>query len=165
MSKFKKIIFSIITILVVIIAILFFAKVMQINDEKIIEEKSKIIADADYAIIKKAKENNKNINCIYKIKYLDNKLEVNKIINANNIVEIKTTYTYGEKIKENIQIVFNNILSAEKEYKNTPKMYYKINKNILFIKERETDYTSIDRIIENIKKECNDKNYYYEIEG
>lgn len=165
MSKFKKIIFSIITILVVIIAILFFAKVMQINDEKIIEEKSKIIVDADYAIIKKAKENNKNINCIYKIKYLDNKLEVNKIINANNIVEIKTTYTYGEKIKENIQIVFNNILSAEKEYKNTPKMYYKINKNILFIKERETDYTSIDRIIEDIKKECNDKNYYYEIEG
>ena len=56
MSKFKKIIFSIITILVVIIAILFFAKVMQINDEKIIEEKSKIIADADYAIIKKQKK-------------------------------------------------------------------------------------------------------------
>lgn len=144
---------------------LFFARIIQINDKKILDEKSKIIVNTDYAIIKKAKENNKNLNCIYKIKYLDNKLEVNKIINANNIVNIKTTYIYGKKIKENTQIVFNNILSAEKEYKNTPKMYYKINKNILFIKERETDYTSIDRIIEDIKKECNNKNYYYEIEG
>lgn len=165
MSKFKKIIFGTLIIIACMISMLFFARIIQINDKKILDEKSKIIVDTDYAIIKKAKENNKNLNCIYKIKYLDNKLEVNKIINANNIVNIKTTYIYGEKIKENIQIVFNNILSAEKEYKNTPKMYYKINKNILFIKERETDYTSIDRIIENIKKECNDKNYYYEIEG
>lgn len=165
MSKFKKIIFGTLIIIACIISMLFFARIIQINDKKILDEKSKIIVDTDYAIIKKAKENNKNLNCIYKIKYLDNKLEVNKIINANNIVNIKTTYIYGKKIKENTQIVFNNILSAEKEYKNTPKMYYKINKNILFIKERETDYTSIDRIIEDIKKECNNKNYYYEIEG
>lgn len=165
MSKFKKIIFGTLIIIACMISMLFFARIIQINDKKILDEKSKIIVDTDYAIIKKAKENNKNLNCIYKIKYLDNKLEVNKIINANNIVNIKTTYIYGKKIKENTQIVFNNILSAEKEYKNTTKMYYKINKNILFIKERETDYTSIDRIIEDIKKECNNKNYYYEIEG